>query len=111
MLISDVLKSQNHPRHPRTFFFEAPTSNTHNNNNKLLKFFKKNSFYYPQDVNDNIKNSNDLFFLSQEKNVPKNRHEKRRELPDYYPNIARTSFALLLIHTFLRNDSAKIFSR
>ena len=36
-------------------------------------------------MNNNIlKIQNDLFFLFQKKNVPENRHEKRRELPDYY---------------------------
>ena len=37
-------------------------------------------------MNNNIlKIQNDLFFLSQKKNVPENRHEKRRELPVLLP--------------------------
>ena len=37
-------------------------------------------------MNNNIlKIQNDFFFFPK-KNVPKNRHEKRRELPDYYLN-------------------------
>ena len=36
-------------------------------------------------MNNNIlKIQNDLFFLSQKKNISENRHEKWRELPDYY---------------------------
>ena len=31
-----------------------------------------------------LKIQNDLFLLSQKKNIPESRHEKQRELPDYY---------------------------
>ena len=87
MLISDVLKSQNHPGHPRAFF-EAPTSNNDNNNNKLFNFFKI-FFMYPLDVNNNIlKIQIDLFFLSQKKtflkigikNFPRNRGKLSRHI-------------------------------
>ena len=65
-------------------FFETPTSNNHNNNNKLSNFFKKNVFCARKMwIITYLKfNTIHLFFLK--KNIPENRREKRRELPDYY---------------------------
>ena len=61
-----------------------------------------------------LKIQNDLFFLSQKKNVPENRHEKWRELPNYYLKMFLTNawrFTDLQVenHNFLRRVVVLIF--
>ena len=54
-------------------------------------------------MNNNIlKIQNDLLFLSQKKNGPENRHEKPRELPDYY--LKKTERGLKEKKTYLFED-------